>query len=144
LDTFDSLDSIGSRHDFDDFLTLTTFYARPQAIDEYDRYKSLHPIQGALYTPLAWWRDHRNEYPTLSNMAFDFFSVPAMSAEYERVFIQAKLIMATQRQHLNAEALEAILSYVLSYGGRMPHLASACTAPKSNLNIVSKSSYPPS
>jgi hypothetical protein len=88
--------------------------------------------------------DHRNEYPTLSNMAFDFFSVPAMSPECERVFIQAKLIMATQRQHLNAEALEAILSYVLSYGGRMPHLASACTAPKSNLNIVSKSSYPPS
>jgi hypothetical protein len=42
-------------------------------------------------------------------MAFDFFSVPAMSAECERVFSQAKLIMATQRQHLNAEALEAIL-----------------------------------
>jgi hypothetical protein len=33
--------------------------------------------------------------------------------------------------------------YVLSYGGRTPHLASACTAPKSNLNVGSKSSRSP-
>jgi hypothetical protein len=95
--------------EFDNFLTPATFYARPQAIDEYDRYKSLHPIQEALHAPLAWWRDHRNEYPTLSRMALNFFSVPAMSAECERVFSQAKLIMTTQRQHLNAETLEALL-----------------------------------
>jgi hypothetical protein len=95
--------------EFDNFLTPATFYARPQAIDEYDRYKSLHPIQEALYKPLAWWRDHRNEYPTLSKMALDLFSVPAMSAECERVFSQAKLVITSQRHHLNAEILEAIL-----------------------------------
>ena len=45
----------------------------------------------------------------ISKMAIDLFSVPAMSAECERVFSQAKLVITSQRHHLNAETLEAIL-----------------------------------
>ena len=67
-------------------------------MDEYDRYKSLHPIKDAFRKPVKWWRDHLDEYPTLSRMALDFFSVPAMSSECERVFSLAKLILTTQRR----------------------------------------------
>jgi hypothetical protein len=95
--------------DFDDFLTPATFYAQTTAVDEYDRYKSLHPIKDAFRKPIDWWRDHVDEYPTLSRMALDFFSVPAMSSECERVFSLAKLILTTQRQHMNEMTLEAIL-----------------------------------
>ena len=42
-------------------------------------------------------------------MVLDFFSVPAMSSECERVFSLAKLILTTQRQHMNEMTLEAIL-----------------------------------
>lgn len=95
--------------DFDDFLSPATFYAQTTAVDEYDRYKSLHPIKDAFRKPIEWWRDHLDEYPTLSRMALDFFSVPAMSSECERVFSLAKLILTTQRQHMNEMTLEAIL-----------------------------------
>ena len=95
--------------DFDDFLTPATFYAQTTAVDEYDRYKSLHPIKDAFRKPLDWWRDHLDEYPTLSRMALDLFSVPAMSSECERIFSLAKLILTTQRQHMNETTLEAIL-----------------------------------
>jgi hypothetical protein len=95
--------------DFDDFLSPATFYAQTAAVDEYDRYKSLHPIKDAFRKPIEWWRDHLDEYPTLSRMVLDFFSVPAMSSECERVFSLAKLILTTQRQHMNEMTLEAIL-----------------------------------
>jgi hypothetical protein len=95
--------------DFDNFLTPATFDAQATAVDEYDRYKSLHPIKDAFRKPLDWWKDHLDEYPTLSRMALDLFSVPAMSSECERVFSLAKLILTTQRQHMNEVTLEAIL-----------------------------------
>ena len=34
---------------------------------------------------LEWWKGNANEYPTLARIAFDIFSVPAMSVEPERV-----------------------------------------------------------
>ena len=78
-------------------------------MDEYDRYKSLHLIKDAFRKPIEWWRDHLDEYPTLFRITLDFFSVPAMFSECERVFSLAKLILTTQRQHMNEMTLEAIL-----------------------------------
>ena len=42
-------------------------------------------------------------------MALDFFSVPAMSAECERVFSLAKIALATQRLHMNETTLEPLI-----------------------------------
>ena len=47
---------------------------------------SLNPVRDAFRKPLEWWKDHLDEYPTISRMALDFFSVPAMSTDCERVF----------------------------------------------------------
>jgi len=35
---------------------------------------------------LTWWRGNSQEYPVLSRIAIDIFSIPAMSVEPERVF----------------------------------------------------------
>ena len=95
--------------DFDDFLTPASLYAQAPAVDECDRYKSLNPIKDAFRKPIEWWKDHLDEYPTIFRMALDFFSVPAMSAECKRVFSLAKIVLATQRQHMNETTLEALV-----------------------------------
>lgn len=38
------------------------------------------------FDPLEWWKGNAMEYPTLSRIAFEIFSIPAMSVEPERVF----------------------------------------------------------
>jgi len=35
---------------------------------------------------LAWWKANQGEYPILSRIAVDLYSIPSMSAEVERVF----------------------------------------------------------
>jgi len=46
--------------------------------DEYEEYlsKPARPCDN----PLEWWKAHRQEYPRLSQMALDLFSIPMMSA----------------------------------------------------------------
>jgi hypothetical protein len=44
---------------------------RPNELDEY----LSHPIE-KVRDPIGWWWDHRKQYPTLSQMALDFLSVP--------------------------------------------------------------------
>ena len=59
--------------------------------------------------PLCWWRDHRTEFPILSQMAIDVLSVPAMSSECERVFSQGKLTITSQRHRMKGATLEMLL-----------------------------------
>jgi hypothetical protein len=54
-----------------------------------------------------WWA--RCEYPDLRQWAFDTLSIPAMSAELERVFSQAKRFFPTDRNRLSTEAFEAMM-----------------------------------
>jgi hypothetical protein len=58
--------------------------------------------------PLEWWIRHASDYPTLSKMAFDLFSCPAMSAECERVFSQTKKVITDERNRLNSDTVAAI------------------------------------
>jgi hypothetical protein len=46
---------------------------------------------------LAWWKAHQAAYPVLSQMAFDFLAIPAMSAEVERLFSSAGLVITERR-----------------------------------------------
>ena len=58
--------------------------------------------------PLQWWIEHEADYPTLAKMAFDFFSVPAMSSECERVFSQSKKTVTDERNRLGTNTVAAI------------------------------------
>ncbi len=51
-------------------------------------------------TLLKWWKAHREEYPRLSKMALNLFSIPMMSAECERVFSSTKILITERRNGL--------------------------------------------
>ena len=52
-----------------------------------------------------WWAD-QTHIPSMQQFAFDLLSVPAMSAEAERVFSEPSSILATIGIDLAVEALE--------------------------------------
>lgn len=61
--------------------------------------------------PLKWWikrsNDPRNPYPILTRMAMDLFTIPAMSAECERVFSETKRLITDDRNRLSPKVIEA-------------------------------------
>jgi hypothetical protein len=76
-------------------------------IDEYETFTSQKPISIDC-SPLTWWlRDEQqNHYPNLSNMASDILSIPAMSADPERVFSGARRTISWDRMLLGAATIE--------------------------------------
>ena len=69
--------------------------------DEYERYllDGGAPISIGTSTALEWWTNtaQRTKFPLLSRMAIDILSIPAMSAEVERVFSGAKITIGDKR-----------------------------------------------
>jgi hypothetical protein len=58
--------------------------------------------------PLDWWRQRgESRYPTLAKMAYDLFSIPAMSAECERVFSNSRKMITDERYSLKVDIIEA-------------------------------------
>ena len=55
----------------------------------------------------TWWM--QSEYSDLRQWAFDTLSVPAMSAEVERIFSQARRTITTDRNRLSNEMAESLL-----------------------------------
>ena len=56
-----------------------------------------------------WWAV--SGAPSLRQWAFDTLSVPAMSAEVERCFSQARRLITFDRNRLSSESLEVLLCY---------------------------------
>ena len=87
------------------------------ARDEYDDYLKI-PV-ARHNSPLEWWRQHEEQYPALSKMAFDLLSVPLMSAECEKVFLAAKLLITDKRNRMKDDVIEVctLLRHWLKEGG---------------------------
>jgi hAT family C-terminal dimerisation region len=77
------------------------------SIDEYETFTSQMPISIEC-SPLIWWlRDEQREhYPNLSKMAIDILSIPAMSADPQRVFSGARRTTSWDRMLLGASTVE--------------------------------------
>jgi hypothetical protein len=83
---------------------------RAQApIDEYDRFVQ-SDIVCDIEDPRRWWLEETQQkvYPNLSKMALDMLSIPAMSAEPERLFSGAKISITDRRTRLGIELIEAL------------------------------------
>ena len=76
-------------------------------IDEYETFASQIPISIDC-SPLMWWlRDEQQGYyPNLSKMAINILSIPAMSADPERVFSGARRTISWDRMLLGATTIE--------------------------------------
>ena len=64
-----------------------------------------------------WWLEptQQKNYPNLSRMALDVLSIPAMSADPERLFSGAKITISNRRNRLGiltVEALECLKSWL--------------------------------
>lgn len=77
--------------------------------DEYSKYL-LAPVIPEVTDPRTWWLEptQRKTYPNLSIMALDILSIPAMSAEPERLFSGAKITITDRRNRLGIDSIEAI------------------------------------
>jgi hypothetical protein len=73
--------------------------------DKYKEYINLPPKPCEAL--LEWWKAHYKEYPQLLKIALDLFSIPMMSAEYERVFLSAKTLITERRNGLKEDIIEA-------------------------------------
>ena len=60
--------------------------------------------------PIAWWMQEtqRRDYPNLSKMAINILSIPAMSADVERLFSSSGLTLSNRRNRMSTEMLEAL------------------------------------
>ncbi|KAG6804893.1 hypothetical protein H0H92_001808, partial [Tricholoma furcatifolium] len=67
--------SISSPNVTDDFGDIPM--ADIDDLDKLDVY--LSQLLERVSDPLRWWYDHRAQFPGLSTMAFDYFSIPATS-----------------------------------------------------------------
>jgi hypothetical protein len=88
------------------------------SIDEYEAYTLQTPIPIDC-SPLTWWlRDRQQErYPRLSKMAIDILSIPAMSADPERVFSGARRTISWERMSLGVDTInmgECLKSWIRS------------------------------
>jgi hypothetical protein len=83
---------------------------RPRTeIDEYKKYLQAAELP-EVKDARAWWLEpaQRTSYPALSIMALDILSIPAMSAEPERLFSGAKITITDRRNKLGIESIQAI------------------------------------
>jgi len=83
--------------------------ARPKSQDEYDDYCNETSYEPGM-PPLKWWLQdiQRKRWPRLSILAIEVLSIPAMSAEPERIFSGGRRTMSWDRSKLSIETLETL------------------------------------
>ncbi|OWT42457.1 hypothetical protein VFPPC_18512 [Pochonia chlamydosporia 170] len=80
----------------------------PTQFDEYQNYISGPRVK--VKDVRKWWLEDTQQtlYPNLSKMALDLLSIPAMSAEPERLFSDTKITLQDRRNRLGIDIIEAI------------------------------------
>ncbi|TKA81632.1 hypothetical protein B0A49_01266, partial [Cryomyces minteri] len=85
------LQSQKERSNFTTYMDLDDEDDSLEEDDEFERFCSLKTVR--VEDPLIWWTHQQHEFPTLSRLAFDLLSVPAMSSECERLFSKAGQVL---------------------------------------------------
>ena len=77
--------------------------------DEYTRYCESRPHHD-FEDVRAWWlaAEQQAIYPNLSRIALNLLSIPAMSAEPERLFSSCKITITDRRNKLSVKVIEAL------------------------------------
>jgi hypothetical protein len=75
--------------------------------DEYKEYSESQRMVRPPANVYQWW-NAQDHIPSMRQMAFDHISIPAMSAETERVFSDTKLFISDLRSRLGPEIIEAL------------------------------------
>ncbi|EJP61009.1 transposase-like protein [Beauveria bassiana ARSEF 2860] len=92
-----------------EFLQWRNKHLQPAPMtDEYEHYcksERVYKFTGAL----TWWLEETQQktYPNLSKMAVDILSIPAMSAEPERLFSGTRITITDRRNRMGSDVIEA-------------------------------------
>ena len=78
-----------------------------EVTDEYRAYCQLPVLKSTPHNLISWWRDQESSFPLLSTLAYTVLSIPAMSAECERVFSSSKLLITPARNRLSPATIES-------------------------------------
>ena len=76
--------------------------------DEVSRYAKLRSIK-VKDDPLIWWVNHRDSFPTLTQLARKYLSIPATSVPSERLFSDAGNHISAKRTRLAPDLVNKIL-----------------------------------
>ena len=77
-----------------------------EAADEYTAYCQLPALKSTPQNLITWWREQEPSFPLLATLAYTILAIPAMSAECERVFSSAKLLITPNRNRLSPDTIE--------------------------------------
>jgi hAT family C-terminal dimerisation region len=110
-DTSDSTHDHDSENDegetdlFGDYIYQESGVGSPDKYDIYcqDRRWTKTPSNLFMY-----WESKASNFPSMAQMAFGLLSIPAMSAECERVFSSCKILLSDWRNRLKPGIIEAI------------------------------------
>ena len=89
-------------------------YTGPQnpESDEYERWKLCEPQlpfdDPFSRDPISYWRSMRERYPRLAQMAFDVLTIPASSADCERMFSELGDLLEPRRMRMKPQLISAI------------------------------------
>jgi hypothetical protein len=75
--------------------------------DEYDAYCAAPPLSKKSPNLIQYWDGQTLISPSLSRIALDLLSIPAMTAECERVFSNSKILISDRRNRLKDDIIEA-------------------------------------
>jgi hypothetical protein len=80
--------------------------------DEYEYYYNEDPTivgKKETFNPIDWWRSPINQrlYPRLSRLAYNLLSMPAISAECERVFSSTGILLSDLRLTMDMASIKA-------------------------------------
>ncbi len=83
-------------------------YQKPSCHDEFTRFIEGPTLPIGASSALSWWLEptQQTSYPSLYRLAINTFSIPAMSAEAERVFSGARRTVSWDRSRLSAQIVE--------------------------------------
>lgn len=79
--------------------------------DELDRFLAFLDLRArpdfGIYrnNPILWWAERVRDYPRLSIMATDYLSIPAMTAETERLFSSCGRMTTPLRNHMDGDTI---------------------------------------
>ena len=76
---------------------------------EFERYKMTQINISEEFDPIIWWATHSNEFPKLSKLALRILSIPASSADSERIFSLAGNVVNEKRSRLLPKTIDSII-----------------------------------
>ena len=89
----------------DQYLAKTSSTA--SKADNFDQYINASPVEfGSDYAIFTWLKKSVNISPSIRQHCFDLLSIPAMSAEIERVFSSSKRQISPDRNRLHDDTIE--------------------------------------